>query len=180
MSEKSSGIFGFLARKALERAEQRLTRHKTTQNVSNTGTALVLMDYSADYQTRLHSLPAFFQQHQINYTLVLFLSKKDEIASFMPKPELFPISKKDCNFIGIPSGHEIQDLLARRPDILIEFDSNPSFPLEWISRLSHSSFKIGRGEHKPWLDFIIQDSGNQDKIFTTQLTHWLQSIQLKK
>jgi len=176
MSEKPAGILGFFAEKSLIRNEQRLKRKKTTQNIANTKSAMILMEYDTAYQTRLQALLEFFNKNKISFTIVVYLPKKEQVTTFMPRPELFPFSKKDCNWLGIPSGHELDGVLQQKPDILIEFDLSPVFQLAWISRLSNSSFKIGRGENKAHLDLIIQDPGKQDQVFIQQIIHWLQAI----
>lgn len=176
MSDKPAGILGFFAEKALLRNEQKLKRKKTTQNIANTRSAMVLMEYDASYQTKLQLLLDFFNKNKIAFTIVVYLPKKEQVASFMPRPELFPFSRKDCNWMGAPAGHELDNIIRQQPDILIEFDREPLFQLAWISRLSNSSFKIGRGENKTHLDLIIQDQGKDDQVFIQQIIHWLQAI----
>lgn len=53
-------------------------------------------------------------------------------------------SRNDLNWAGIPESATVNDFISQPFDMLIDLSLPGYFPVQYISTLSHSSFKIGR------------------------------------
>lgn len=54
------------------------------------------------------------------------------------------ISRKDLNWAGVPEVQSVNDFIDQSFDLLIDLSRPESFPVQYISSLSRSAFKIGR------------------------------------
>lgn len=176
MAPKKSGIRHTIARHTLQKKESVFHRIKTVKNADSIQKALVLIDYTADYLDRLKSLNNWFSKRSIDYTILLYFPSKKYPDSLVAVDRVHFFTPADCNFWGAPTHPELERQMGLGYDMLIEFDEYPSFPLEWISRLSAAPFKIGRRVAKSHLDLIISGKTTEDQEYTREIIHWLENL----
>lgn len=176
MAPKKSGIRQFIARRALQKKESVFHRTKTVKNADSIHKAIILMDYNENYLQNIKPLSVWFGKHSIDYTILLYYPSKKYPDSLVAIEKVHFFTPADCNFWGAPNHPELERQMSSVYDMLIEFDENPSFPLEWISRLSQAPFKIGRRIAKPYLDLIISGKTTEDQEYTREIIHWLENL----
>jgi hypothetical protein len=91
-------------------------------------------------------------------------------------------TKKDINWKGIPSNHNVNDFINEPLDILIDLSLAENFSLAYIQALSKASFKIGMfGKNDKRYDFMIDIKSNPTAEFLAdQVRHFLHMFQPKK
>ncbi len=79
-------------------------------------------------------------------------------------------SRKDLGWMLIPKSLVVTDFINKPFDLLFDLSMNDFFPVEYISRLSKSKFKVGRftSDHK---SFDLMFELNQTNKLETYLEH---------
>lgn len=77
-----------------------------------------------------------------------FVDDKKIPESFLFWKGINLFSRHDLNWAGVPQSSTVKDFIDQRFDMLIDLSSADAFPVQYISTLSRSSFKIGRAGSK--------------------------------
>ncbi len=88
-------------------------------------------------------------------------------------------NKKDLNFFQIPKNELVKEFMERKLDILINAYTAENLPLEYISALSHASFRMGSfNKEKTYAyDFMVDMKNENDlKFLLDQYRHYLQMM----
>jgi hypothetical protein len=90
------------------------------------------------------------------------------------------ITKNDFTWYGTAKSETLEKFINTPFDILIDLSLEQTFPLEYIVRLSHASFKIGRLNQSLLYDFMI-DIKNEKNIdyLIQQISVYLPSLKQK-
>lgn len=96
----------------------------------------------------------------------------------------FPyFSRNNLNWYEIPSSESVKEFIHIKFDILINLCTTGSLPLEYISAVSSSKFRIGRySKDKTYCyDFMINNDNNASiSEFINEVDHFLETINVNE
>jgi len=79
------------------------------------------------------------------------------------------ITSKDLNWLGLPKPGPVDDFIETKFDVLFNIVLEQSLVLDYITSLSHASFKVGWSPQKSnFFDLNINISGKQDALYLAQ------------
>jgi hypothetical protein len=108
-----------------------------------------------------------------------FVKSRALTARFLPKLSYDFFSKKDITWFYKPIHQKVRDFIAGDFDLLIDLSLADSFPLKYISGLSHALCRVGRfsAENTPFYDFMIDlKPAMTADDFLGQIRHYLTII----
>ena len=89
-------------------------------------------------------------------------------------------SVNNVNWFFKPNNPLTDEFCNQEFDILIDMSMGHDLPLRYIVGLSRAKMKIGNADaENPYYDFTIRMSENNPKDYIKQITHYLDSIQVR-
>lgn len=126
----------------------------------------------------LNKLQALLKSLNIKSTVLgFFYSKnKPENLIFTPPNDFF--TEKELSFFLIPNAQSVKNFTDTPFDILINFNINTAFPLQFVAEMSLAKFKVAPAQiDSDAFDFTIELSPQQDlNDFTANLKSYLSNL----
>jgi|AntAceMinimDraft_17_1070374.scaffolds.fasta_scaffold03605_4 hypothetical protein len=168
----------------LKKELSKSNRKREMTNLNNAKKIGVLYNASneKDYKLIYH----FVKGLQRNQKIVKALGfVEDSIIPHycFPKLSFDFFTIKDLNWYHKPSNNFVNDFVKEEYDIIIDFCSEDSFPVQYITVLSKAKFKVGRygKNHRDIYDMMIEtDKEITLEQYIKQVTHYLTILNPKK
>ncbi len=126
----------------LRRKTGKTTRNKTTMNFDKAASALLLIDGTdSTSKKEIDRFISFIKQNNIQVECIYFYNTKE--APVAENATSTNLSKKNLNFLGLPKQQEVEPILNKEYDILIDLSMTQYLALQSIVALSTARFKIG-------------------------------------
>lgn len=156
----------------------RMKRVRFKGNINNAKTIGIVWD--ATNPNELAILSGFYQkmhERNIDVKIIGFFPGKNLPDRLTAVRYLTVLKTEDINFCYRPVSNEANKFLNTRFDILIDINFKKLFPLQYLSFLSSSGFKVGifdNGFDNSLFDLMI-DLNNKNDIenYLTQAVHYL-------
>jgi hypothetical protein len=119
------------------------------------------------------------QQEHKEVKALGFVKSKVLIARFLPKLSYDFFSKRDLTWFYKPIHDKVKDFISRDFDLLIDLSLEDTFPLKYISGLSHALCRVGRfsEENTPYYDLMIDlKPAMTVDDYVVQIRHYLTII----
>jgi Family of unknown function (DUF6913) len=169
-----------LGRLTLKKKKKRLNRKVKSFSIKNATTIGVL--YDATNRSTSDTVKKFIQYLKEERKDVLslgYINSKDSSEIVKPHLNYIYFDNNNLSKTLIPNGTEIQNFIQKPYSILIDLNIDDSFPLEYISSLSHAKFKVGAAGHyrNDSCDLILNIEENKSVEFLIiQMKHYLRMI----
>lgn len=171
------GIQNFLLKRKLAKRKRKVQVH----NLGTAKSAILLYTYHNNQREKeVRDFAKFLKEEGIKVTSLAFISKKIKEESKMPKEELnyFYFTKEELNWMKVPKSNRIKKLMNEHFDLLIDLNLEQSFPIEWISCLSNSAFKVGgnKGYQSESCDLLLGTKEESITALQEQCMYYLNMI----
>jgi hypothetical protein len=136
------------------------------------------LDGIPDYDKVSQFVTSLQQDHK-EVKALGFVKSKALIERFLPKLSYDFFSRRDLTWFYKPIHDTVKDFIARDFDLLINLSVEDTFPLKYISAMSHAFCRVGRysEENIPYYDLMIdlKPAMTVDDYFI-QIRHYLTII----
>ena len=156
-------------------------KHETVNFADATSVALLLHPRNNDDLNKLLGLMIELDSKGKKVSNLVYIATKKKIEVDKAKadyPLINFITGKEINWFDKPSGKEVDSMLKKEYDLLIDLSQKENFITTYIAAKSKARFRVGKYFERETIgyDFMIdQKSGDLDD-FTKQLTHYLNII----
>lgn len=152
-------------------------RLSNLENAKRIGILYMLRDVP-DYEI-IESFVAQLQHERKEVKALGYVKYKTLVSRFLPKLSYDFFSRKDISYFFQPVHGKVKDFIEQDFDILIDLSLEESFPLKYISGLSHAHCRVGRYSDKNlvYYDLMLEvkpDISLEELI--RQITHYLTII----
>lgn len=134
-----------VGRRTLNKKLRNFKRVRESHNLETAKTAGIL--FNPTDQTSFEQIKQFLS-YLSNYKLQIYvlgyIDNKTIPESYLFWKGINLFSKKELNWFMVPKTPVVTDFIDKPFDVLFDLSLTDHFPLEYISRLSKSKFKIGR------------------------------------
>jgi len=173
----------FAGKYYLNQHKNNIIRNRKISNLDNAKTIgiVYILEDEATYNhiTRFVKL---LQDKQITVKAIGYFEGNIRPIYAIEKLSLDFYDKKDLNWFNKPSGSYVNDFMKMEFDILIDLSLVDIFQTKYISTLSKSKFKVGKGGefNKEIFDLMIDiNSKTSLDEFITLIIHYLSIINKK-
>lgn len=163
----------------------RMKRVKFKGNINTAKTIGIVWDASNPNEFAI--LSGFHQkmhERNIEVKIIGFFPGKNLPDRFTAVRYLTCLKTEDLNFFYRPVSGEANSFINTRFDILIDINFKKLFPLQYLSSLSASGFKVGifdNGFDNSSFDLMIELNKNSDvENYLLQAVHYLEMINTGK
>jgi len=175
-----SNLRDFFLRRKFAKRKRKIQVH----NLSTAKSAILLYNYTDERrETEIRDFARFLKEEGVKTSTLAFIQKKIKEEDKIPVEELsyFYFSKEETNWMKVPTSTRLSKLMQTDFDLLIDFNLEGSFPLEWISKLSKASFKVGgdQGYQKEACDLLLGTKEQSIIALQEQCKHYLNMINRK-
>ena len=121
---------------------------------------------------------SYLSTYKLQIYVLGYIDGKTIPESFLFWKGINLFSQKELNWTLVPNSPVVTDFIDKPFDLLLDLSLTDFFPVEYISRLSKSKFKIGRftTEHKGF-DLMFELDGNYKlETFLDHIKHYLNLI----
>ncbi|MCP4438997.1 MAG: hypothetical protein GY810_08655 [Aureispira sp.] len=90
--------------------------------------------------------------------------------------------KKDLSWTSVPNNPLVEEFIQTPFDLLLSLHTHECSPLEYISAVSHSTFRIGhfQKEKTYCYDFMVYSKSRSVRVLLKQIEHYLEVINQNK
>lgn len=171
---------GFIRSIILEKKAKKLQRTVRVLNLKEIKTALIIYNATNKLtEEDVRNFARFLKEDGIKVDTIGYFKRKNQKEA-LPVNELgyHYFDKKICNFLGIPVNQELNKLIEKTHDLLIDLNFESNFALRYYSTLSNSGFKIGKtGNYIDTVgDLTISTDNHLLGYFIEQLKVYLKMI----
>ncbi len=169
----------YIGHTLLRKKYKNTKRNKAVQNLSTANNAILLFQASGIINYNLlFEFEAYLRENNIKTTLMGFVNLKRTPDILLFKKGISLFTKKDLNLWFLPKCSEVDEVLNKHYDLLIDLDTKGTFSLEYIAKLADASFKIGPyNENRNHYDMMLYlDKNNKLNFYIDQLKHYLEKI----
>lgn len=124
----------------------RVRQMHTLKTAQTAGIIITLSDQESFEQIK--KFLSYLTGKNIKVFILGYVDDKKIPESFLFWKGITLFSRNDLNWAGIPESATVNDFIEQPFDMLIDLSLPDYFPVQYISSLSRSSFKIGRFAHK--------------------------------
>jgi hypothetical protein len=123
-----------------------------------------------------------FLNYLSNYKLQIYvlgyIDSKTIPESFLFWKGINLFSRKELGWAMVPKSHLVNDFIDKQFDLLFDLSMDDFFPVEYISRLSKSKFKVGRytSDHKSFDLMFELNNTNKLEVYLDYIKHYLNLI----
>ena len=135
--------------------------HTSLLPMSKISTVNVIIDVEeTEYDILKENIMAWGRSNGLKVNIYFFDFRKLAKDELLLTSIQTTITRRDLNWIGMPAYEKVEGLIGEKSDLLISLIDNGDFPVDFISKCSCASFKIGRKAYPGHVfDMII--SGRQ-------------------
>lgn len=175
-----SGVLLKLGKFKLEKEKKKLKRNVKAFSIEKASSIGVI--YDATNRNEYESVKKFIQYLKEERKEVLamgFINTKDSSELVKPHLNYQFFDKNGLSKTLVPKDEEVQKFMKRPFSVLIDLNRDNCFPIEYISALSQSKFKVGAkgGYRDNVCDLVIDISKNNSLDFLIiQIKHYLKMI----
>jgi hypothetical protein len=170
-----------IGKSILEKKEIRTTRKVFYSNFSMTKSIGIVWD--ASVISDFSALSRFYQkmhERNIDVKILGYYPGKELPDQYTAVRYLTCLRKNDLNFFYHPVSSESDNFIRNKYDILIDINFKKLFPLQIISSLSNSTFKVGIFESESTsntFDLMMEMKSPIDvENYLNQIVHYLEMI----
>lgn len=171
-----------LANYVLKRRVRGLERNRELKNLMDCHSVIILANDDEDRNgAESAQLSNFLRQHKKEVFTLIYTTKKDYNKDDYTA-DIKVIERSHLNRLLIPVDTELQQLLSREVDLLIDLSLNEVFPLKYMQVVSMAKLKVGPAMNykKEHSDLTIDISKQQNiGYLITQIKHYLTQINSK-
>ena len=178
------GLRTYLQQRKIIRENQMNSREKAIKNWSQIRSILILCSVkTADDWDRWNK---YFVVPNSTKRDVFILGFNNDLSKELLETykNSLLLNKKDLNWFGmIKNPTVIQHLFNQQFDLVLDFNLEDTFLLNWIYVKTNASLRVGPGERlkmNSYFDLIINmdDSNTQPKLYLEQIINFLEKINL--
>jgi hypothetical protein len=154
-------------------------RHRETHNFETAKTAGILFTPSDQISfEQIKHFIGFLSHYKLQIFVLGFIDAKIIPESFLFWKGINLFSRKDLSWSMIPKTQVVTDFVEKPFDLLLDLSLTDSFPVEYITRLSKSKFKVGRLTHNhTGFDLMFElDDKNELDIYLEHIKNYLNLI----
>jgi hypothetical protein len=123
-------------------------RTRETHNFETAKTAGILFTPSDQISfEQIKHFIGFLSHYKIQIFVLGFIDSKIIPENFLFWKGINLFSRKELSWSMIPKAQIVTDFIDKPFDLLLDLSLTDSFPVEYITRLSKSKFKVGRFTH---------------------------------
>jgi len=169
-----------LGRIKLKRELKRLQRNVKAFSIEKASTIGVI--YNATNRNDAETVKKFVQflkEERKDVLSIGFIDSKDSSDIVKPHLNYAYFDQTNLSASSVPKGLDVENFINKPFSILIDLNINDSFPIEYISSLSHAKFKVGAkgGYLDQTCDLTIDIDENKNLEFLiVQVKHYLKMI----
>jgi hypothetical protein len=130
---------------------------------SSTVGVLFKTDNLLDFES-VRKFLLYLHEKQNQVFAIGFIDNKKIPDYFLMKKGFNFFTRKELTFFFIPKSKVVDDFLEKQFDILIDLSTDNSFPLQYISSMSRSKFKIGRSANGSKCFDLMIDTEKNNKV----------------
>ncbi len=168
----------------LNNHKNKVIRNRMISNLNDAKTIGII--YILENETTYNHITRFIkllQDKHINVKAIGYFEGNIRPIYAIEKLSLDYYDKKDLNWFKKPNNSYVNDFLKTEFDILIDLSLEDIFQTKYISTLSRSKFKVGKGgeKNKEIFDLMI-DINTKTSLdeFITLLIHYLSILNIKE
>lgn len=173
-------IRSYIVHYLIRRALVSLSRSKKVVNLSDASTIGILFSMIEEQEyLYVNSIVNQLIAKGKEVRIIGYLPHKQIPNYYLAKLKMDIITLKDLNLIGICKSPFVESFIQEEFDLLIDLSADDYLPLNYISGLSHASFKAGRYSEKmiEAYDFMVKKpEGMEGKRFSETIIGYLQTI----
>ena len=153
-------------------------------NLNTAKTALVLYNFKSEAREKeIKDFCRFLKEEGIKASSLAYIPKKIKEGEYAPLEELnyFYFDNAELNWMKIPTSQRIKEVIEKDYHLLIDFNLEESFPIQWVSQLSRASFKVGssRGYKSESCDLLMELKEESIASLQSQCRVYLRMINQK-
>ena len=155
-----------LANRVLNKKLQSLKRQRESHNFETAKTAGILFTPTDQVSfEQIKQFLSYLSTYKLQIYVLGYIDSKTIPESFLFWKGINLFSRKELGWSLIPKSPVVTDFIDKPFDLLLDLSMTDFFPVEYISRLSKSKFKIGRftTDHESFdLMFELNDTNKLD------------------
>jgi hypothetical protein len=168
----------------LKRKVAKQARKVQVFNLNTAKTALVLYNFKSEAREKeIREFCRFLKEEGIKVSSLAYIPKKIKEGEYTPLEELnyLYFDKTEVNWLKIPYSDRIKEIIEKDFHLLIDFNLEDSFPIQWISELSKAYFKVGssRGYKSESCDLLMELKEESIASLQSQCRVYLRMINQK-
>jgi hypothetical protein len=171
----------FFGRYDLRRKSKHVKRNKRIHNFTTAASAGIIFNCRTEEEFRaVKEFKEFLESESIKTDVIGYVSEKQVPDHYLLRTGYNFFCQKDLTWYYRPDMAFIDDFLRKEFDILFDLSMKDLFPVNYIVRLSPSSYKIGRFRETDQYDLMINIKDNKDVPYLLeQIKHYLSILHTK-
>ncbi len=168
-----------LGKRVLNNKLRNFTRQRKSYNFDSAKSAGIL--FTPTDQVSFEQIKQFLNYlstYKLQIYVLGYIDAKTIPESFLFWKGINLFSRKELGWTLVPKTHLVTDFIDKQFDLLFDLSMSDFFPVEYISRLSKSKFKIGRYtlNHGSFDLMFELNNSNQLEVFLDHIKHYLNLI----
>lgn len=169
-----------LGRLSLNNKKKKFNRTVKSYSIENASSIGVLYDASSrnDYEI-VKKFIQYLREERKEVLSLGYINSKDSSEIVQAHLNYIFFDNTNLSKKMIPNSIEIENFIKTPYSILIDLNTKDSFPLEYISSLSHAKFKVGaKGNYRDTTCDLIIDIENDNRLefLIIQIKNYLKMI----
>ena len=169
-----------IAKYLLKRKVSKQNRTVKAFNLAEINSALIVYNASSEeHRNKVIQLARFFKEERIKTETLGFYKKKNKNDQ-PPQDEAgyFYFDKEEINWLGFPTSTQVNELINKGHNLLIDLNLENLFCLEVITSLSNANFKVGKSQayQKEVCDMTIDTKDKNLDFLIDQIKNYLKKI----
>lgn len=154
-----------VGKRILSNKLRQFKRNRETHNFETAKTAGILFTPSdqLSFEEIKHFL-SYLSHYKLQIYVLGFIDAKIIPESFLFWKGINLFSRKELNWAMVPTSPVVTDFIDKPFDLLLDLSLTDSFPIEYITRLSKSKFKVGRFTNAHTSLDLMFDIQNEKKL----------------
>lgn len=168
-----------LGNRALNNKLRNFERQRRSYNFESAKTAGIL--FTPTDQVSFEQIKQFLNylgNYKLQIYVLGYIDSKTIPESFLFWKGINLFSRKELGWTLIPKSHLVTDFIDKQFDLLFDLSMDDFFPVEYISRLSKSKFKVGRytSGHRSFDLMFELNKTNKLEVYLDYIKHYLNLI----
>ncbi|MFC2098988.1 DUF6913 domain-containing protein [Bacteroidota bacterium] len=165
----------------LGRKAKHITRNKRIYNFTTARTAGLIFDCRNEEEfNAVRDFKQFLESESIKTDVIGYVSDKQVPDHYLLRSGFNFFCQKDLTWYYKPDMAFTNDFLGKNYDILFDLSLKELFPVNYIVKLSPSSYKIGRFRETNHYDLMIDIKENKSVPYLIdQIKHYLSILHTK-
>jgi hypothetical protein len=165
----------------LKKQLKQFTRNSRTHNFTTAASAGIIFHCRHEEEfSEVKEFKKFLESESIRTEVIGYVSDKEVPDHYLMRKGFSFFCQKDLNWYYRPDKPFIEDFIRKEFDILFDLSLRDLFPVNFIVKLSPSSYKIGRYRETKQYDLMIDiDKDESVQYLLQQIRHYLSILHTK-